>query len=571
LVVAKSSHSEFLATTTDGSPIAERKFMIPTQIQSPFFARILLALLPLFIFVISPETTRAQLQPAGDSFTNSNQPTTNFGTNISLKIDGPVAKNTYVRFELAGLPAGTIGSQISKATVELFVNTVNNPGTFDLFRVTSPWNEASINFNNAPTLAATADASAMSITTPNAFISLDVTPLVKNWVDGVLANNGVALVPNSGSTINVFLDSKEASGTSHPAQLLVFLKNQGPVGPQGPPGMPGAPGPQGPAGPQGLQGNTGPAGPQGPTGPMGAVGPTGPPGPPSPNPLRVAVLRWYQANQQNIKFPANGDPRGIAFDGANMWIADNGANSVTKLRASDGTILGTFVVGDHPIGVAFDGSSIWVTGGSSNTLTKLRASDGTNLGAFPVGSGPFALAFDGTNIWSVNANDNTVTKLRASDGAIQGTFGVGTAPLNIAFDGANMWVSGYTNDTITKLRASDGANLGTFNVGSHPRGVAFDGSHIWIANEQSSSVTELRASDGTNLGTFSVGCGPNGVVFDGENIWVANGCSNNVTELRASDGTTIATASAGTNPWLAAFDGTYVWITNEGDATVSKL
>src|ERR1700730_11210062 len=234
--------------------------MNPTRIQTPLFVRILLALLTLFISAISPETTRAQLQPASDSFTNSNQPTTNFGTNVSLKIDGTVAKKTYIRFDLSSLPTGTTGSQISKATLQLFVNTVNNAGTFDVFRVTSAWNEASITFNNAPSVAATADLSAISAGTTNSFVSLDITPLVKNWVDGVLPNNGVALTPSSGSGINVFLDSKEASGTSHPPQLLVFLQNQGPVGPQGPAGMPGAPGPQGPAGPQGLQGNTGPAG-----------------------------------------------------------------------------------------------------------------------------------------------------------------------------------------------------------------------------------------------------------------------------------------------------------------------
>jgi hypothetical protein len=48
---------------------------------------------------------------------------------------------------------------------------------------------------------------------------------------------------------------------------------------------------------------------------------------------------------------------------------------------------------------------------SSNNLTKLRASDGTTLGTFAVGTFPVAVAFDGANIWVVNSFSNTLSKL----------------------------------------------------------------------------------------------------------------------------------------------------------------
>jgi DNA-binding beta-propeller fold protein YncE len=43
---------------------------------------------------------------------------------------------------------------------------------------------------------------------------------------------------------------------------------------------------------------------------------------------------------------------------------------VTKLRASDGANLGTFPVGTEPYGVAFDGANIWVANSISNTVSK---------------------------------------------------------------------------------------------------------------------------------------------------------------------------------------------------------
>ena len=52
---------------------------------------------------------------------------------------------------------------------------------------------------------------------------------------------------------------------------------------------------------------------------------------------------------------------GVAFDGANIWVTNYGSGNVTRLRASNGAVLGTFTVGTNPYGVAFDGANIWVT------------------------------------------------------------------------------------------------------------------------------------------------------------------------------------------------------------------
>ena len=231
----------------------------------------------------------------------------------------------------------------------------------------------------------------------------------------------------------------------------------------------------------------------------------------------------------------------LCFDGANVWYAVSLLTQgyAVRVRASDGACIPVdaciFAVGNSPAGLAFDGANIWVADSGSGQVTKLRASDGTHLGTFTVGQNPQSVAFDGANIWVTNKGSANVTKLGASDGTVLGTFPVGSGPSGIAFDGANIWVAnaGLTraDDTVTKLRASDGTVLGTFSVGNSPKGIAFDGASIWVANSGSNSVTKLRASDGTVLGTFSVGSGPQGVAFDGVNIWIANQNSSSVSKL----------------------------------------
>ena len=111
-----------------------------------------------------------------------------------------------------------------------------------------------------------------------------------------------------------------------------------------------------------------------------------------------------------------------------------------------------FNVGKFPIGVICDGTNIWVANGGSNTVTKLRASDGAVLGTLNVGKSPFGVAFDGTNIWVTNEDSNNVMKLRASDGAVLDTFTVGTLPLQVLFDGANIWVTNGHSNSVSKLK-----------------------------------------------------------------------------------------------------------------------
>ena len=315
------------------------------------------------------------------------------------------------------------------------------------------------------------------------------------------------------------------------------------------------------------------------TGPAGAPGPPGPAGPPGPqgpagatfNPLGIALLRWYQNVYPANNFTVGQNPTEIAFDGASMWVTNASSNSVTRLQANDGTVLGTHIVGAGPAGIAYDGANIWVANTGDNTVTRIGARDGGIYPIVTVGTAPSGLAFDGANMWVTNTADNTVTRLsKLGVGAIKTTFPVGSFPLGIAFDGANIWVANGHDNTVTRLRASDGSNQGTFAVGLGPNHIAFDGTNIWVTNTGGGTVTKLRAGDGAVQGTFPVGfANPIGIAFDGANMWVT--ASGVVVKLRASDGATLSTVDlAGTLGGLA-FDGANMWVAEVTSGTVAKL
>jgi len=555
------------------------------------------------------------------------QPKNGYNVRV-LQVDGPSSTKSFIRFDLtASLPAGTPGNHVARATLKLYANLVNAAGSFAIYRVTSSWNESGAAVPAYDSLNPV--ATGIPLNNAGSFSTIDLTSIVAQWLGtdgsggGGVPNFGIALVPEGPTSVT--FDSKESTQTSHLPQLEIVLNHASTADSaanaensnnantvtngiyttglyEDPPWISSLAGSK-------ITGSVANA----------VVASTVPDGSltrekiasaqvvksinalrddvtivagsnisinstanlltisaanSSPlNPLQIALLRWYEGTLTGGEYVVGSNPTGIAFDGANIWVANTNSNSLTKLRASDGALIGTFALGtaSQPWALAFDGSNIWVTNPSWRTVKKLRASDGVLLGTFQVGLDGFSIAFDGANIWVANYSDDNVSKLRASDGALLGTFGLGACafslggigcnPTAIAFDGTSIWVNTQFAG-VMKIRPSDGAVLGTFipSIFGNPRvGIAFDGANIWAARD--GFVAKLRASDGAVLGSFPAGY-PQGIAFDGTNIWVVDGNSDLVRKFRASDGLLLGQFQVGHGPQYIAFDGAYVWITN---------
>jgi hypothetical protein len=220
---------------------------------------------------------RAQVVVTDDANTLSAYPTKNFGSSIALVVGA--GSNSYLRFSLANLGSGVAASNVSKATLVLYVDAVLTAGHVDIYQVASPWSEGSVTYSTAPSLGAKLLSSVP--VTKTGFLSFDLTSTVQGWLSGTLPNNGIAVVASPGSTVSASFDSKENIFTSHEADLALVLSSTGPAGPQGAQGVQGPPGPPGPMGANGSTGSTGATGaqgPAGPVGPMGFPGATGAPG-----------------------------------------------------------------------------------------------------------------------------------------------------------------------------------------------------------------------------------------------------------------------------------------------------
>ncbi len=219
-----------------------------------------------------------------DTHVNAALPAVNSGTVSNIAVGA--GYTGLLQFDLATLPTGTTAAQISRATLRLYVNRVDTPGSITVSPVSSAWSEYAVTYSSLP--AAGSSIGTVAVSQVGSYVTLDITTTVQSWLTSPTTNNGLALTATIAA---VQFDSKENDLTAHPAQLDITLTSQGatgasgpagatgPAGPQGPSGANGLPGAQGPAGANGAPGSNGVAGATGPAGPSGSIGPAGPAGP----------------------------------------------------------------------------------------------------------------------------------------------------------------------------------------------------------------------------------------------------------------------------------------------------
>ena len=203
--------------------------------------------------------------------------------------------STFLKFDLGTLPANTTGANVLKAYLRVFPRTVEKAGNFEIGVPTATWSEVTLNTVNAPAVRVVPETNlAVNLDQKKRELVIDVTDIVKDWIDGVQPNNGLVLKASAASIVSFVLDAKESVGFMPSLEIVIAnsgsqgLKgdtgDQGPqglkgdignVGPQGLQGIQGIKGDIGATGSQGLKGDTGDQGPQGLKGDTGSQGPQG--------------------------------------------------------------------------------------------------------------------------------------------------------------------------------------------------------------------------------------------------------------------------------------------------------
>jgi hypothetical protein len=143
--------------------------------------------------------------PVADSYVNETSPTTNYGSQTSLRTDGSPILRSYLRFNVQGL-----SGNVTRATLRVFANTASSAGCSANSVANNTWSESTLNYNNAPPVGGALGSSGSF--GAGVWINVDVTA----YITGNGTYN-LALTPLGTTAIS--FASREA-GTNAP-QLVI--------------------------------------------------------------------------------------------------------------------------------------------------------------------------------------------------------------------------------------------------------------------------------------------------------------------------------------------------------------
>jgi outer membrane protein assembly factor BamB len=278
------------------------------------------------------------------------------------------------------------------------------------------------------------------------------------------------------------------------------------------------------------------------------------------------------------------NPKGVEFDGTDLWVASINGHTVQRLRPSDGEVLQTWTGAEDASSIVVARGRIFVTGSISpgNGPGRIYFIDPTQspgdvsllIGTLPGPNAPTGIAFDGARLWTSNGIAGSISIVSLNP-AVATTIATGfTTPSGILYDGSHIWVTDEGADKLFKLD-SNGNILQTINVGNSPQHTVFDGMNIWVSNFLGNSITVVRVKDSNGNALASAFVlttltgnglsGPKTAAFDGERILVTNFNGDSISLYKAADLSplgSISTGSSGTQePFGACSDGMNFWVT----------
>lgn len=267
-----------------------------------------------------------------------------------------------------------------------------------------------------------------------------------------------------------------------------------------------------------------------------------------------------------------------------VYVANQGAGTVSVVRLSDNTVVQTISVGSEPYGLTVATVSgtqyVYVANTGSDTMSVINTSTNTVAATIAVGVKPYYVEHVGTKIYVTNGASNTVSVINGATNTVTATIPVGNYPRGIKAHGTDLYVANYgnpnypggnyisvidsTTDTVTDyIVLAAGA--------SGPRGVAVLGSKVYVTDYLSDTVTIINTATNTISATVSVGRGPRGITGVGTDVYVENFDDGTISVIDTNTNTVTDTIFVGSSPAGMSVVGTDIYLSRFQDNKVSIL
>jgi peptide/nickel transport system substrate-binding protein len=246
------------------------------------------------------------------------------------------------------------------------------------------------------------------------------------------------------------------------------------------------------------------------------------------------------------------------------------ANSLVRID-SEGSFHDPVTVGVSPDGVALAVGAAWVANTGADTVSKIDLKKHVVVRETVVGSAPQALAVSDSDLWVVNSGAASVSRLNLKTSQVTGTVRVGNLPGAIAVDESGIWVVNTGDGTVVRINPTTDETDEPIAVGFLPDGIAVDGDTVWVSNSGDGTVSPIDAKSGVAGSSIAVGAGPSGIAVSDGAVWVANSLSQTVSRIDPTSRQVVATIRLGDGPHSVTVVRNRLWVSNEFDGTVTMI
>ncbi|MBX7068276.1 MAG: hypothetical protein K1X38_02720 [Microthrixaceae bacterium] len=251
------------------------------------------------------------------------------------------------------------------------------------------------------------------------------------------------------------------------------------------------------------------------------------------------------------------------FDGSNIWVASLVNGTVSKIRARDGALLGTYSAGSGPDGIAIDADRVWVA--TCDGIVALDRETGVELARYSPDACYARVVRTPTRLWVVS-KAGVAAEYDPATGEPRVAQPVGVGVEDVLYDGRSIWVSATPGQELTQIDDASGVVVSRTQF-QCPAGLADGGDVIYVASPCFGLYTCLRKSDRANTADVVVAPPSDdviGLLSEGTDLWATvaklrYGGTGELLRIRRSDGQVLDTIPAGTTPLRLTTDGTNVW------------
>jgi len=222
------------------------------------------------------------------------------------------------------------------------------------------------------------------------------------------------------------------------------------------------------------------------------------------------------------QIPVGSAPTAVTVTGADVWVANSGDGTVSRINAAANAVVQTVPVGNVPVAIASGRSGVWVANEGDDTVDRidLKTGDVTRRN-IQVGGRPDGIAVGPDAVWVANSEDGTVTRIDPATGAVSGPDHVGAGPGGIAVTPAAVWVANSLDLTISKIDPATGRVTALIGVGDGPSAIAAGPGGIWVSDEFDATLARIDPQTGQVVRKIFLGSSPRGLAIAGSGVWVA--------------------------------------------------